>query len=106
MATERWLMLGVKAGGDRQALHEVIRRHSWAVSEAVDRGEANTLLQRLASDPAFAGIAGAALAAELDPVRYVGRAPSQVHEYVAEELDPLLRRLAPYAVTDQAGVQV
>jgi adenylosuccinate lyase len=106
MATERWLMLGVKAGGDRQALHEVIRRHSWAVSEAVDRGEANTLLQRLASDPAFAGMAGAALAAELDPVRYVGRAPSQVHEYVAEELDPLLRRLAPYAVTDQAGVQV
>jgi adenylosuccinate lyase len=105
MATERWLMLGVKAGGDRQALHEVIRRHSWAVSEAVDRGEANTLLQRLASDPAFAGIA-AALAAELEPARYVGRAPSQVREYVAEELDPLLRRLAPYAVTDQAGVHV
>ena len=38
MATERWLMLGVGAGGDRQALHEVIRRHSLAVAEAVSRG--------------------------------------------------------------------
>jgi adenylosuccinate lyase len=106
MATERWLMLGVKAGGDRQALHEVIRRHSWAVSDAVDRGEPNTLLQRLGADPAFAQVDAAALAAELEPARYVGRAPSQVREYVAEELDPLLRRLTPYAVADQAGVRV
>jgi adenylosuccinate lyase len=106
MATERWLMLGVKAGGDRQALHEVIRRHSWAVSDAVDRGEPNTLLAQLGADPAFAGVDAAALRAELDPARYVGRAPSQVREYVAEELDPLLHRLAPYAVADQAGVNV
>jgi adenylosuccinate lyase len=106
MATERWLMLGVRAGGDRQALHEVIRRHSWAVSDAVDRGEPNTLLQRLAADPAFGRVDATALAAELDPARYVGRAPSQVREYVAEELDPLLLRLEPYAVADQAGVTV
>ena len=38
MATERWLMLGVAAGGDRQALHEVIRRHSLAVADAVSAG--------------------------------------------------------------------
>src|SRR5580765_3860862 len=42
MATERWLMLGVAAGGDRQALHEVVRQHSLAVAEAVSRGEPNT----------------------------------------------------------------
>ena len=53
MATERWLMLGVGAGGDRQALHEVIRRHSLAVAEAVSRGAPNDLLDRLAADPAF-----------------------------------------------------
>jgi len=106
MATERWLMLGVKAGGDRQALHEVIRQHSWAASDAVDRGEPNTLLERLAADPAFAAIDGATLRAELDPVRFVGRAPSQVREYITEELDPLLLRLGPYAVADQAGVRV
>ena len=52
MATERWLMLGVAAGGDRQALHEVIRKHSLAVADAVSRGGANDLLERLAADPA------------------------------------------------------
>ena len=40
MATERWLMLGVEAGGDRQALHEVIRHNSLATAEAVSRGAA------------------------------------------------------------------
>ena len=61
MATERWLMLGTAAGGDRQSLHEVVRRHSLAVAEAVSRGEANTLLDRLAADPAFRGVPAAAL---------------------------------------------
>ena len=50
VATERWLMLGVAAGGDRQALHEVIRRHSLAVAERVSRGETNDLLTRLAGE--------------------------------------------------------
>ena len=44
-------MLGVARGGDRQALHEVIRRHSLAVAHAVSRGDANDLLARLAIDP-------------------------------------------------------
>ena len=44
MATERWLMLGVGGGGDRQALHEVIRRHSLAVTEAVNGGEPRNVL--------------------------------------------------------------
>jgi adenylosuccinate lyase len=97
MATERWLMLGVGTGGDRQSLHEVIRRHSLVVSEAVSRGEHNDLLQRLASDPAFAAVPPAAFQAELDPARYTGRAREQVGEFLEEYLRPLLDRARPLA---------
>lgn len=97
MATERWLMLGVAAGGDRQALHEVIRRHSVAVAEAVARGEPNDLLTRLAADGGFSKIPAQTLSAELDPLRYVGRAPAQVHEFLEAYLEPLMERSGPYA---------
>jgi adenylosuccinate lyase len=97
MATERWLMLGVAAGGDRQSLHEVVRRHSHACAAAVARGEANTLLDCLAGDPAFAGVPAATLKAELDPVKYTGRAASQVGEFLQEYLHPLLTRARPLA---------
>ena len=97
MATERWLMLGVAGGGDRQALHEVIRRHSLAVAEAVSRGGPNDLLERLAADPAFAGVPATALRAELDPASYTGRAAHQVGEFLAEYLHPLLARARPLA---------
>jgi adenylosuccinate lyase len=103
MATERWLMLGTAAGGDRQSLHEVVRRHSLAVAEAVSRGEANTLLDRLAADPAFRGVPAAALQAELDPANYTGRAPQQVGEFVAEYLRPLLARARPLAAEAEAA---
>ena len=106
MATERWLMLGVQAGGDRQTLHEVIRTHAWAVADALEGGAPNDLLDRLAADPAFRAVPAATLAAELDPTRHVGRAPDQVREFVAETLDPMLARLAPFAITDHAGVTV
>jgi adenylosuccinate lyase len=97
MATERWLMVGVQAGGDRQSLHEVVRRHSLAVAEAVSGGAPNDLLDRLAADPAFAGVPAAALSAELDPSRYTGRAPAQVEEFLREFLAPLLARARPLA---------
>ena len=97
MATERWLMIGVAGGGDRQALHEVIRRHSLAVTEAVCRGAPNDLLDRLAADAGFAGIPVATLRAELDPALYTGRAEQQVGEFLAEFLHPLLRRARPLA---------
>ncbi len=106
MATERWLMLGVQAGGDRQALHEVIRRYSRAVSADLERGAANDLLERLAQDPAFARVDAAALRRELDPRRYVGRAPEQVMEYVQGPLDQLLTSLKDIAVRDDAKVTV
>src|SRR4051794_30893183 len=97
MATERWLLLGAAAGGDRQTLHEVIRRHSLAVAEAVSGGQPNDLLERLASDAAFKGIPAETLRAELDPAIYVGRAPQQVREFLEEFLHPLLSRARPLA---------
>jgi adenylosuccinate lyase len=97
MATERWLMLGTAAGGDRQVLHEVVRKHSLAVAEAVSRGEPNALLERLASDPAFRAVPAAALQAELEPHNYTGRAAQQVGEFVEEYLQPLLQRARPLA---------
>jgi adenylosuccinate lyase len=107
MATERWLMLGVAGGGDRQSLHEVIRQHSLAVAEAVSRGAPNDLLDRLAADPAFRAVPAAALRAELDPVHYTGRAAQQVGEFLDEYFDPLLRRARPLAVeAEPAEVRV
>jgi len=90
MATEDLLMEAVKAGGDRQALHEKIRGHSMAVIEARRRGEkAAGLLDRIAADPSFAAVR-ASLGRILDPARYVGRAPEQVEEFFREEVDPRL----------------
>jgi adenylosuccinate lyase len=107
MATERWLMLGVAGGGDRQALHEVIRQHSLTVAEAVSRGAPNDLLDRLSADPAFRTVPAAALRAELDPANYTGRAAQQVGEFLDEYLDPLLRRARPLAAeAETAEVQV
>jgi adenylosuccinate lyase len=97
MVTERWLMLGVGAGGDRQELHEVIRRHSLAVAEAVSRGEPNDLLGRLSRDPAFARVPVETLQAELRPSSYTGRAERQVDEFLGEYLHPLLARARPLA---------
>jgi adenylosuccinate lyase len=103
MATERWLLLGVSAGGDRQALHEVIRRHSLAVAEAVSRGQSNDLLERLAADPAFRGVPARALQAELQPANYTGRASQQVTEFLEQYLRPLLTRARPHAAEAEAA---
>jgi adenylosuccinate lyase len=94
LATERLLMRAVKAGGDRQRLHEVIRVHSLAVSQAVaERGAENDLLARLGADPAFRALGVAARPEELEPARYVGRAPEQVDHFLDEVLPPVLRRI-------------
>jgi adenylosuccinate lyase len=106
MATERWLMLAVQAGGDRQSLHEVIRRHARAVAEDVERGRPNDLLERLARDASFAGLDAAALTRELEPTRYIGRAAEQVTEYAEGPLRSLLQRLGRYAARAEAEVAV
>jgi adenylosuccinate lyase len=87
MATENILMAAVAAGGDRQDLHERIRRHSQAAAAVVkEQGGANDLLARLAADPAFARVD---LAAATDPSGFVGRAPQQVDEFLAEVVKPI-----------------
>lgn len=97
MATERWMMLGVQAGGDRQELHEVIRQASHLVAKQVSEGGRNDLLERLGGAPEFAAVPVDRLRAELEPRRYVGRAPEQTREFLAEFLGPLLERAAAEA---------
>ncbi len=106
MATERWLMLGVAAGGDRQELHEIIRKHSLAVMAALENGAENDLVERLASDPAFSNIDTDALTQELSPERYVGRSAEQVQEFVDEWLGPLMGKLERFRTPDEASVTV
>jgi adenylosuccinate lyase len=88
MATENILMAAVKAGGDRQTLHEAIRRHSHEAARRIKvEGKANDLLARLKADPAFAKVD---IDAELDPNRFIGRAPEQVDEFLADHVRPIL----------------
>ncbi len=92
LASEHLMMEAVKAGGDRQSVHEALRVHSREAARALkEEGAENTLRERLAADPAFAAVA-ARLDELLDPERFVGRAPAQVGEFLAAEVDPLLER--------------
>ena len=100
LATERLLVRGVKAGGDRQRLHEVIRTHSLAVAQAVaEHGAPNDLLDRLARDPAFKALKVAIQADELEPTAYTGRAARQVDEFLEQVLPAVLRRIETAAPT-------
>jgi adenylosuccinate lyase len=103
MATENILMVAVAKGGDRQLLHERIRRHSQAAASVVkDEGKPNDLLERLKSDPAFAGVD---IAAAADAGRFVGRAPEQVDEFLADIVAPVRRKYAT-ALKKDADVRV
>ena len=108
LVTERLLMRGVKAGGDRQRLHEVIRGHSLAVSQATaEQGATNDLVVRLAADPAFRSLGVAARPDELDPMQYVGRAPEQVDHFLDDVLAAALHRIETVApATSAAEVKV
>ncbi len=90
MATEALLVRAVEAGGDRQQVHEVIRVHSIAAARAMkDDGKANDMLVRLAGDPAFT-VPLDDVRAVTDPSHFIGRAPQQVDEFLAEVFEPLL----------------
>jgi len=94
MATEPILMRAVKAGGDRQELHERIRQHSVAAANRVkDEGAPNDLIERIVSDPAF-GLSRAAVEETLDPVRHTGRAAEQVDHFLETHVAPVLARYA------------
>lgn len=94
MATENFIMAMVKAGGDRQECHEKIRVLSQQAGEVVKKeGRDNDLIQRVKEDPYFAPI-HSQLDALMDTSTFVGRAPQQVQEFLAEEVKPLLDRYA------------
>ena len=88
IATENLLMEGVKRGGDRQKLHEVIRSASMEATAAMKRGEKCELLQKLAATGEFP-MTEAEMNDLLEPSLYIGRCPEQVARYVAE-ISPLL----------------
>jgi adenylosuccinate lyase len=92
MATENILMACVQRGGDRQELHEVIRQHSQDAARVVkEEGGDNDLLDRLAKDPAI-GMTRTEIDVTLDVHQFVGRAPQQVDEFCANDIDPILNR--------------
>jgi adenylosuccinate lyase len=94
MATEEILMAGVRRGGDRQELHEVIRRNSQLAAKQVKEfAKPNDLLERLAAEPALAGVD---LKAVLDPSAFVGRAPQQVQQFVKEIVEPIRSKYSAY----------
>ena len=99
MATEAILMHAVRAGGDRQQLHERIRQHSIAAAEAVkDRGERNDLADRIAADRSF-GLSSSEVEAVLEPQRHTGRAAQQVDSFLREHVQPIVDR---YQVSEAA----
>ena len=98
MATEEILMEGVRAGGDRQELHEQIRVHSQAAAaEVKQQGRSNDLLERLRQDEAFAGVD---LTKALDSSRFTGRAAQQVDQFVADVVAPIVSSESAAVVED------
>ena len=90
MATENIMMDSVKKGGDRQELHEKIRKLSMEAGAHVKQeGLENNLLELIAADPAF-GLTLEELQASMDPSKYVGRSPRQVEKFLENSIQPIL----------------
>jgi adenylosuccinate lyase len=103
LVTENILMAAVARGGDRQQIHECIRHHSQAVTAAMKAGATdNDLLERLQADPLLAGVDFQTV---LDRGQFVGRAPRQVDEFLAEEVEPIRQRY-PHLLGQSAEISV
>ena len=90
MATENIMMDAVKAGGDRQELHERIRELSMEAGKTVKvEGKDNNLLELIAADPAF-NLTLEDLQKSMDPTKYVGRAKEQTEKFVSKVVQPIL----------------
>ena len=100
LATENIMMEAVKKGGDRQALHEIIRKHSMAATARMKEGLPCDLLDRLADDPVF-GLSREELAQLMTPQRYIGRCPQQVRRFL-DACAPLLHQ----AQTTDGDIQI
>ena len=106
MASENIMMDAVKRGGNRQELHERIRVHSIEAGKNVkDRGLANNLIDLIAEDPAF-GMTKEELTAHLEPGRYIGRCPQQVEEFLALQVNPVLKRYESVLGTEETELKV
>nr|WP_058485410.1 adenylosuccinate lyase [Defluviitalea phaphyphila] len=90
MATETILMEGVKRGGDRQELHEKIRKHSMEAAKVVKtEGKPNDLIDRIINDKSFP-MTKEEILSILNPKNFVGRAPQQVDEFLEEFINPII----------------
>ena len=90
MATENIMMDAVKKGGDRQLLHEAIRKHSMEAGRIVkEEGGENNLIDLIAADPIF-GVTKEEILATLQPEHFTGRAPEQVTEFLNDCVKPVL----------------
>jgi len=90
MASENIMMDAVKKGGDRQQLHELIRKYSIEAGKKVkEDGEANDLIERICADSSF-GLSIDEIKPHLMPENYIGNCVSQVETFVRNQIDPLL----------------
>jgi adenylosuccinate lyase len=106
MATENILMEAVKKGGDRQSLHERIRKYSMEAQKNIKTlGTPNDLLARIMGDPAFK-LKQKDLDRILDVSAFVGRAPQQVEEFVRDYVEPLLEQSKKYGAIDAKELTV
>ena len=105
MASENIMMQVVEKGGNRQELHERLRQHAIAAGKQVkEEGLPNDMVDRIAADPAF-GLTKEEIVAGLVPENFVGRAPQQVEEFVANVLQPIFDA-NPDAVEQHASLSV
>jgi adenylosuccinate lyase len=106
MATENIMMAAVKAGGNRQELHEAIREHSMEAARKIkEEGGDNDLLDRLKTDKLFAAIADK-IDDLVNPREFVGRAPEQVTEFLNADIYPLLEKYAAELNSDIDEINV
>ena len=92
LVSEQLMMNAVKAGGDRQEIHETVRQCAVKARESIEAGKENTMIELMAGHPELNMPSGDERKALLDPSRYVGTAPQQVTLFLKEVADPILEK--------------
>ena len=106
MASENIMMDAVRRGGDRQVLHEEIRKMSIEAGRVVkEEGGQNNLLELIAQNPMF-GMSLEEISAHMDPSLYIGRCPQQVDEFLADFIQPKLDKYADALKADAVELTV
>ncbi len=106
MASENIMMDAVRRGGDRQVLHEEIRKMSIEAGRVVkEEGGQNNLLELIAQNPMF-GMSLEEISAHMDPSLYIGRCPQQVDEFLADFIQPKLDKYAAALKADAVELTV